>query len=335
MIDWKHPEWLFAWTLLLVVGIQYVWFRRRQSRYWKTVGEADLLTRMGFVLTTKHSLRHLVLSGMAMALLIMALANPRIGRRYERVQQMGVDIIIALDISNSMLASDEQPTRLARAKLLINQFLDQAKGDRVGLVVFAGDAFVLVPMTGDYQALKSMLAPVSPELIARQGTAIGKAIEIGIQTCSSSSEPFGTILILTDGEDHEGGALEMAARAREQGLRVHTIGIGSSSGTTIMEPVAGNNSRVKRDRSGQEVLTRMNPEILAGIAQQGGGEFKPLADISGTLDHIYRLLDQMTEQEFDERLITDYKEQFSWPLALAFILLVLASVGSFRKQRDV
>lgn len=335
MISWKHPEWFFALALLLIIGALYVWFRRNQRLNWEGLGEASLLKKMGLRVRSGASLRRVILAGLAFAFLILALANPRVGRRYEQVKQRGVDVIIALDISLSMLANDEQPNRLARAKLLIDQFVSEAAGDRVGVILFAGDAFVLVPLTGDYPALSSILAPVEPGLIPRQGTAIGQAIQLGIDAFGEQSGTFRTMFIISDGEDHEGGAMEVAEAARENGLRVHTIGVGSIEGSTIMETVAGRETGTKRDRSGQEVITRMNPEMLTTVASGGGGEFRKLTEIGSTLDEMNTLLDQMTEQDFDERFITDYEEQFSWPLAIALLLLLIESLLTFRRPKGI
>ena len=335
MISWKHPEWFFALGLLLLVGALYVLYRRKQIAHWRALGEPSLLRKMGVSLRARVAFRQVILLGLAFTFLILALANPRVGRRYERVKQRGVDVIIALDISLSMLASDEHPTRLARAKLLIDQFVSQANGDRVGLILFAGDAFVLVPLTGDYPALSSILTPVEPALIPRQGTAIGQAIQLGIDAFGEPSGTFRTMFVITDGEDHEGGAMEIAASARDNGLRVHTIGVGSVEGSTIMESVAGRETGTKRDRSGQEVISRMNPEMLANVAGRGGGEYRKLGEIRTALEEMNHLLDQMTEQDFDERFITDYEEQFSWPLVLALILLLVESFLTFRRPKGI
>lgn len=333
MITWKHPEWFFALGLLvLIIGI-FIWNRRRQRQGWTALGEEMLFARLGIRLDGKRQLRRFLLLTTSLVCLILALANPQVGRRYERVQQRGVDIIIALDVSQSMLAEDEQPNRLARAKLLIDRFLNQLNGDRIGLILFAGDAFVQIPLTSDYGAASSILRPVSTDVIPRQGTAIGEAIRLAMDAFSSESETFRALLVISDGENHDEEMLDMAQQAREKGLRIHTIGIGSEEGSSIPEKVAGRLTGNKRDRAGNTVITKMNPAMLAAIAEQGGGTYWKLNDISVTLDQISEALDQLTEQDFDERYITDYEDQFSWMLALALIFLTLEAFFSLQYKQ--
>ncbi len=333
MITWKHPEWFFALGLLvLVIGI-FVWYRRRQKQGWTALGEEALFNRLGIRLDGKTQLRRFLLLTASLICLILALANPQVGRRYERVQQRGVDVIIALDISKSMLAEDEQPNRLARAKLLIDRFLSQLNGDRIGLILFAGDAFVQIPLTSDYGAASSILRPVDTNVIPRQGTAIGEAIRLAMDAFSSKSETFRALLIISDGENHDEEMLDMAQQAREKGLRIHTIGIGSEEGSSIPEKVAGRLTGNKRDRAGNTVITKMNPAMLTAIAEQGGGNYWKLNDISVTLEQISEALDQLTEQDFDERYITDYEDQFSWMLALALIFLSLEAFFSLQNRQ--
>ncbi len=335
MITWKHPEWFFALGLLvLVIGI-FVWYRRRQNQGWTALGEEALFAKLGVTLDGKLQLRRFLLLTSSLACLILALANPQVGRRYERVQQRGVDVIIALDVSQSMLAEDEQPNRLARAKLLIDRFLGQLNGDRIGLILFAGDAFVQIPLTSDYGAASSILRPVSTDVIPRQGTAIGEAIRLAMDAFSSESETFRALLVISDGENHDEDMLDMAQQAREQGLRIHTIGIGSEEGSSIPEKVAGRLTGNKRDRAGNTVITKMNPAMLAAIAEQGGGNYWKLNDISVALDQIGEALDQLTEQDFDERYITDYEDQFSWMLALALVFLSLEAFFSLQNRQSI
>lgn len=335
MITWKHPEWFFALGLLvLVIGI-FVWYRQRQKQGWTALGEEALFARLGVTLDGKLQLRRFLLLTSSLACLILALANPQVGRRYERVQQRGVDVIVALDVSQSMLAEDEQPNRLARAKLLIDRLFSQLNGDRIGLILFAGDAFVQIPLTSDYGAAASILRPVSTDVIPRQGTAIGEAIRLAMDAFSTESETFRALLVISDGENHDEDMLDMAQQAREKGLRIHTIGIGSEEGSTIPEKVAGRLTGNKRDRAGNTVITKINPAMLTAIAEHGGGNYWKLNDISVTLEQISEALDQLTEQDFDERYITDYEDQFSWMLAIAFLFLSLEAFSSLQNRQTV
>ena len=323
MLTWQHPEWLIALVLLIPVWMMYGWYRRRQRQGIEALGSPALLKRMGIQLNGRKQFRSVLLLSLALTSLVLALANPQVGRRYEKVKQRGVDVILALDVSASMLAEDEQPNRLARAKLLIERFLSRLQGDRVGVIVFAGDAYVQVPLTSDYGAATSILRPVSPDAVPRQGTAIGQAIDMGAKAFAGSSDHFRAMFVISDGENHEGQAVEAAAAAREQGLRIHCIGVGTENGSTIPEYVGGTKSGEKRDRNGVTVVTKMNPAMLAGVAEAGGGRFFRLTDIQQTLEAMEEELDQMTEVDFEERFITDFEDQFSWMLALALLFLAL------------
>lgn len=330
MITWQHPEWLLALLLLLPLIVLYGWFRRRQRQGWQALGEGELLQRLGVSLIPGRQFRRGILSLIAVIGIVLALANPQVGRRYERVKQRGVDLIVALDISTSMLAEDEQPNRLARAKLLIRELVSGLEGDRIGLIVFAGDAFVQVPLTSDYAAVLSILQPISTDLIARQGTAIGEAIRLATEAFAGDQATFRALIVITDGEDHEGQAVQMAQTARDQGLRIHCVGLGSPQGAVIPEYVAGTLTGNKRDRDGNPVMSRLNPEVLTAIAEAGGGKYRPLEDIRATLQGLEQDLSTLSEQEFDERYVTDYEDQFSWMLLLALFALSLESFFSLR-----
>ncbi len=335
MLTWQHSEWLYALALLAPGWILFGWYRRRQRQSWMALGAPQLLCRMGVSLEGNKQVRRMILMSLAFVSLILALANPQIGRRYERVKQRGVDVILALDVSESMLAEDEQPNRLSRAKLLISRFLDRLNGDRIGLIIFAGDAYVQVPLTGDYQAAESILRPVSPGMVSRQGTSLSEAIGLAQQAFAVSRNNFRALFVNSDGETHDEEALEMAVQARENGLRVHCIGLGSEQGAVIPQYLNGQITGNKRDRNGQTVVTKMNSKMLASVSEAGGGRFFRLNDIGQTLAFMDEELDQMTEVEFEERFITDYEDHFSWMLALAMIFMLMEGIRFGAQKEEV
>ncbi len=333
MIHWETPVWLWALAFWLPLSWLYIRHRRQQQKAWMALGDPVLLGRLGLLMDHRRQTRRFLMLGFAATALVVALANPQIGRRYERVKQRGVDLIVALDISQSMLAEDEQPNRLARAKLLVSRLLEGLEGDRFGLVLFAGNAFVQIPLTTDYGAANSILQPIGPEAIPKQGTAIGEAIRVATEAFKSQDGAFRALVIISDGEDHEGQALELAEAARKQGLRIHCVGVGGQEGAMVPEVVRGQVVGEKRDASGQVVLSRMNPAMLASLAEAGGGSFWPLEEVTTTQEAIEASLGSLTEQEFDERYITDYEDQFDWFLFLGFALLVLEAFLSTQRRQ--
>ena len=264
----------------------------------------------------------------ALAFLIFAAARPQFGQSEHTEKRQGIEAIIALDISNSMLAEDVAPNRLDRAKQMLNKLMDNMVNDKVGLVVFAGDAFVQLPITCDYVSAKMFLSSIKPDLIKTQGTAIGQALNTSIRCFGAVSDrdnqPVAdvnrAIILITDGENHEDDAVAVAKRAKEMGIQVLVVGIGKPEGSPI--PVPGTNNFMK-DRQGNVVVSRLNEEMCREIAQAGGGIYVRCDNTNTATKAIQKELDKLATQEIETQVFTDYNEQFQGFALIALLLLVI------------
>ena len=253
--------------------------------------------------------------------LIVALANWQKGSGEAAAKRKGVDIMIALDVSKSMWAKDLQPDRLTRAKLFINKLLDKVENDRVGLIVFAGNAYLQVPITTDHAALKMMLQAVNPDMVPTQGTEVGAAISLACTSLSGKNRNSKTIILISDGEDHDEKSTSAIDAAKEAGISIQTIGVGSEKGAPIYDP---NTQANKIDDQGNEVLSKLNKAALASIAQQTNGTYSAIDNMEEALKTISVKIDQMTTTEFESVWYADYTNFFQIPLAIALFLLIVA-----------
>ena len=254
---------------------------------------------------------------LALAVLILALARPQFGQKEETVESKGLDIMIAIDISNSMLARDVQPNRLGGAKQILAQLLNRMENNRVGLVVFAGDAFVQMPVTADYAAANMFLSTIAPDLIAMQGTAIGAAIERSLAGFDPNSQAGKAIILITDGENHEDDAAAQAKKAAKMGVKLIVVGIGTTEGAPV--PLSLNSSDFQKDRQGNVVVTRLNETMAQEIAQAGGGIYLHADRTNSALQQIQKALENLDKATV---ISQNYKEQALPFLFLALILLL-------------
>jgi Ca-activated chloride channel family protein len=269
-----------------------------------------------------------------LSLLLLALARPQFGTRVETIKREGQDIFVALDVSLSMLAEDIRPNRLEKAKREISQLIDRLEGDRIGLVAFAGEAFVQCPLTLDYGAARLFLSAMDPELIPVPGTAIGEAIQKAKDSFSEEDRKSKVLVVITDGEDHIGGLSGVLDEAAEAGLVIHTIGIGTQQGVPI--PDTGRSGSFKKDRQGQVILTRLNEGSLREIAEATGGRHFRVTASATELDEIYTAISGMDKKELSARQVTLFDEKFQPVLGLALILLTAEFFlsGSRRLSRE-
>ncbi|MEM7373890.1 MAG: VWA domain-containing protein [Bacteroidota bacterium] len=332
MIQYESPDAFYLLTLLIPLGGLFVWFIFGRNQAIRRMGEESLIARLmpGMALY-KHYWKF-VLAAIAVILLVVALANPQIGHTYEKVQRQGVDLVIALDISRSMMAEDEKPSRLARAKQFISRLIDKLAGDRVGLVIFAGNAYLQVPMTSDYTATKTFLKTISPELAATQGTAIGEAIRLADESFDRTQKQFKAMLIISDGENHEGDAIEAAKAAANKGMIIHTMGIGSPKGAPIPQYKGKKMIGYKQDKQGGIVLSRLNEDMLRKVALTGNGQYMRLSQGNSELNAFLDEIAAMEKQEFEEHAFTDFEDQYQWFLAIALLLICLEYFLSERKS---
>lgn len=268
----------------------------------------------------------------ALTLLIIAAARPQFGQSERTEKRQGIEAIVALDISNSMLAEDVAPNRLDRAKQMLSKLMDNMVNDKVGLVVFAGDAFVQLPITCDYVSAKMFLNSIKPELIKTQGTAIGQALSTSIRCFGEQSEASRAIILITDGENHEDDAVAVARRAKEEGIQVLVVGIGKPEGSPI--PMPGTNN-FRKDREGNVVVSRLNEDMCKEIAQAGGGIYVRCDNTNTATKAIQKELDKLATQEIETQVFTDYNEQFQSFALIALLLLVIEFFIFNRKNKSV
>lgn len=323
------------WLLLLIPAFiaAYVFICRRKRRQLIAFGDPELMDQL--MPNASHIRPHLkfTLQLLALTMLIIACARPQYGIKEEVVTREGVEAVISLDISNSMLAQDVAPSRLDCAKQTLSQLIDKMSDDKVGLVVFAGDAFVQLPVTCDYVSAKMFLSSINPDLIKTQGTAIGKALETSIRAFGDKEDAVGrAIIIITDGENHEDDAVDMASRAKQLGIKVIVVGIGSTDGSPI--PMPGS-SDYKRDRDGQVVVTRLNEDMCRDIAQAGGGVYIHCDNSSTALRAIHRELEKLGKEQLDTHVFSEYNEQYPSFVLIALMLLLIDFFVFNRKNKSI
>lgn len=267
------------------------------------------------------------------AFAVIGASNPQLGSKVSSAKREGVDIIIDLDVSNSMLSEDVKPSRIERAKQYIYRLLDKLENDRIGIVIFAGDAFVQMPLTTDFAAAKLFLSDVSPDLVETQGTAIGRAIELSMESFQTGDDKKKAIIIITDGENHEDNAIEMASKAEKEGFIIHTIGVGSLDGAPI--PMYNNGQRVgfRKDNQGNTILTKLDEVTMEKIASAGNGRFILAGDNDPDLPKLVEDLSGMKKTEFQSKIYSEYESRFQYVYAVIFILLLIEFFISERRNK--
>jgi Ca-activated chloride channel family protein len=266
-------------------------------------------------------------------LLVLALAGPLGGMKVEKVKREGIDIMIALDVSNSMLASDVEPNRLERARMAISSLIDRLKGDRIGLVIFAGNAYTQLPITTDYAAARMFLGTISTDMIQTQGTAIGAAIDKAATSFDDESKGGKAIIVITDGENHEDDAVGAASAAYARGIHTYTLGIGSPQGVPIPIHSGGQVSGYRTDKSGSTVVTRLDEQILIKVAEAGGGKYLRGNNTVSALNALYEDIEKMSRNEYEAKDIRLYENHFQIPLFLGILLLITESLLGNRRMK--
>ena len=304
---------------MFVIG--YIITTKRKQRQLLEFGDPELMAQLMPDASKSRPIVKFTLLMVALALLIVAAARPQYGQQEKTVKRQGIEVMVALDISNSMLAEDVAPNRLDRAKQMLSKMIDNMVDDKVGLVVFAGEAFTQLPITCDYVSAKMFLHTISPKLIPTQGTAIGAALHTAIRSFGSQESDAGrAIILITDGENHEDDAIAAAKQAQELGIQVFVIGIGKPEGSPI--PVPGTNDYIK-DRSGQVVVSRLNEEMCQEIAQAGKGAYVRCDNTNTAMRALQQELDRIATTDLETTVYADYNEQYQSFVLIALLLLVI------------
>lgn len=319
MFRFEDPKYLYLLVLVLVLAlIRFITYRNQKKRLRK-FGDPQLLKElMPNVSTIRPSLKFWLLEAV-LALLVIMLARPQMGTRISHEKRTGIETIIAMDISNSMRAEDVEPSRLDRSKMMIENLVDNFTNDKIGLIVFAGDAFVQLPITSDYVSAKMFLSSIDPSMIQTQGTDIATAIQMATHSFTQEENIGKAIIVITDGEDHEGGAVEAAQKAREMGMRVYVLGVGSTKGS----PIPDGRGDYMKDNSGQTVMSALNEQMCREVAQAGGGAYIHVENNTGAQRLLDEELDKLEKRETDSTIYSDYDEQFQAVGIVALLLLIL------------
>ena len=293
---------------------------RNQKKRLRKFGDPKLLRElMPDVSRFRPVVKFWILQG-ALALLIVMLARPQFGTKINNEQRVGIETIIAMDISNSMLAEDIVPSRLDRSKMMVENLVDHFTNDKIGLIVFAGDAFVQLPITSDYVSAKMFLSSIDPSMMATQGTDIARAIDMAMHSFTQEEGIGKAIIVITDGEDHEGGALEAAKAAKDAGMRVYVLGVGSTKGSPI--PIPGTGDYMK-DNTGNTVMSALNEDMCRQVAQAGGGAYIHVENNSAAQDQLDNELDKLSKKETTSTVYSEFDEQFQAVAILALLLIIL------------
>ena len=320
MFRFEDPIYLYLLLLIpLLALIRFVTWRNQKKRLRK-FGDPRLLKElMPDVSRWRPGVKFWLLEA-ALALLVLMLARPQRGTRISHEKRTGIETIICVDVSNSMRAEDVTPSRLDRAKMMVENLVDHFTDDKIGLIVFAGDAFVQLPITSDYVSAKMFLSNIDPSMMATQGTDIARAIDMATHSFTQEKGIGKAIIVITDGEDHEGGAVEAAEAAKKAGMRVYMLGIGSTGGAPIPIPGTGD---YMADNTGQTVMSALNEDMCKQIAEAGGGAYIHVDNNSNAQSLLDQELDKLSKKETQSTIYSDYDEQFQAFGLLALLLLII------------
>ena len=332
MLRFQHSDYLLALGIVpVVIGLYILLLIWRQKKLQK-LGDEPLIKEqiIGFI-PGRRTLKF-ILTTLAFALAVIGWANLQSGGQSEKIERKGVDVIIALDVSKSMLAKDVQPNRLVRARQLIERLMDKMKNDRVGLIVFAGRAYLQVPLTVDYSSMRMMLQTVRPDLVPTQGTVIGDAIDLSIKSFSQKEKKYKSLIVISDGEDHDAKALDKANEAADAGIIVHTVGVGSPQGFPLTEEATG---APKLDEQGNQVISKLNVEELKKIAAAGRGSYTLLNNADDAATALTDEIDAMEQRNMGVANFTNYENYFQYFLLPALLLLIVEWMIPGARSRKV
>jgi Ca-activated chloride channel family protein len=335
MFEFEHIKYLYLLLvipLLLGVFLFRLWNRMRNL---KKFGNTELVISLIPDYSSFRIKLKFLLQMLAVAVLIMAIAGPRAGSKLTKVKRKGMDIMVALDVSNSMMAEDIKPNRLERAKQELARLIDRLEDDHIGLIVFAGDAYTQLPITNDFVSAKMFLSGINTGMVSRQGTNIGSAIELAIRSFSSQSKAGKAIVIISDGENHEGGVEEACKKASEKGIRIFTVGMGTEQGSRIPVTDGTGNRDFRRDKDGNFVVTRMDEEMLRDLASRGDGKYYQANMPNMGLTSMLEQLNKMNTEEYETKVYSEYNEQFPYYIWLVLLLLLADLLLLDKKNRKL
>ncbi len=311
--------YFIAIALLLVAYLLvFLWKKKKQKQF----ADLDLLDKLSPERSNFKSVLKIIMVVLGLSALIIALVNPKMGTKLKKIKREGVDIVFALDVSKSMLAQDIAPSRLAKAKQIISKTIDKLGSDRVGIIIYAGNAYPLLPITTDQAAAKMFLQNASPDMVSSQGTAINEALRLAKTYYDNEEQTNKFLILISDGEDHDDSGNLLIDDLAKDGIKVYTIGVGTAKGGPIPMKMGNSFLGYKKDRKGEVVITQMHDDILKKIANEGNGKYLYGNHTQKTVDAIAEVLNSAQKKEFETKQFSDFKDQFQWFIALGILFLL-------------
>jgi Ca-activated chloride channel family protein len=329
MFRFAHLEFLYLLLIIPLLAVFYLYITKGRKKALRKYGSPDLLLSLMPESSSKRKTLKYFLLLTAMTAVIFVIAGPQFGSKLETVKRQGIEVMVCLDVSNSMLAEDITPNRLEKAKQMLARLTDDLSNDKMGLIVFAGDAFTQLPITSDYISAKMFLSSINPSMVSTQGTAIESAINLAMRSFTPDEKTSKTIILITDGETHEGDAVQAAKNAAEVGIKVNIVGTGLPKGAPI--PLRGND--YMRDNKGDIVITQLNEPMCQEIAKAGNGLYVRADNTNNALRALQSELDKMSKSEVESTVYSEYDEQFPTIAWIALILLIVELLIFERKNR--
>lgn len=331
MFRFAHPELLYLLIIIPLLIVFYVVMVRRKKKAIAEFGNPELLKPLMPLLSFKRGIWKMVMLMIALLFVIVGVAGPQFGSKLQQVNKKGIELMIALDVSNSMLAQDIKPNRLEKAKIAISRMVEKLTNDKIGLIVFAGDAYVQLPITTDYSSAKLFLSNISTDIMPVQGTSIGAAIDLAARSFTPETETSKAIIVITDGENHQDDALAAAKAAHEKGIVIHTIGMGLEQGAPI--PEKGNPGQFRKDAQGNIVISKLEEQTLRQIAEAGEGLYVRASNTDVGLNQLLDEVNRMEKTLLEERIYSDYAEKYQYFLLVGLFFIFLEFMILGRRNR--
>lgn len=332
MLRFEHIDFLWGLLLIPLMVVIFLMVRRWKKKALLSLGDQHTVRRMMPEVSLSRPVWKFTLFALAYASLVVGIANPQIGTKIEEGKRNGADLMILLDVSNSMLAGDLSPNRLENAKRAISQMIDNLRNDRIGIIIFAGDAYVQLPITTDYSAAKLFLNNITTDIVPTQGTAIGAAIDMGMKSFNFVNGTSKAMILMTDGENHEDDAVSSAKAARAKDVAIHVIGLGSPEGAPV--PIYRNGKPVgfHTDEEGKTVVSKLNEEMCKEISEAGNGVYVRASNANSGLNIVMDQVNKMEKKTYDSKNFKNYEDRFQFFVGFALLLLVLEFFISNRRN---
>ena len=333
MFKFENPLFFYAFAIIPICMAIYIWYVYRTKKNLKKLGELGLINQLSPDVSKAKKTTKFILFIIGISFLILGICNLQTGSKMKDVKREGADIMVCLDVSNSMLAQDLTPNRLERSKIAIENMVNKLQGDRLGIIVFAGEAYIQLPITTDYSTAKLFLDGINTKIVPTQGTNIADAINKAVESFGKDEGKNKAIVVITDGENNEDAkesAVDAAEEAAKKNIVIHTIGVGSESGVPIPNIIDGVVSGFKKDNEGNTIVTKLDPKILQDISSATNGVYVQASSADIGLDNILNKIAELDKKQLESKMYSDYEDQFQWFLGAALLFLVIESFLSER-----